>query len=739
MARKKAQTTNAPGISVGKDVSDSNIISGDRNRINQVINNFPAAPDPRLRAVPPAPPPYFAGREDERARLAKCLLSGEAVAITALHGMGGIGKTALAQKVAEDLLTGQAFPGGVLWWSLGPQPDAFAALSAWAAYFDPQANLTQLPPEARPAFVRAGLARLGRLCAVLDDVWDEESAQSLLAALPPGTAVLLTTRDADLAKALRCCVDDLPALPEDKCLQLLASLLGPLESHADAARDIARLTEGLPLALELIAGLADAPADLPALAEALRQAPQLDVLKLPGTEKREKSLEACFALSYTRLSAPLQMRFRALGVFPAPFDEAALFAVWGKDDAGYLKRLLRRSLLKKEESGLLRQHNLLHAYAAALLQRPTGEKNFAVQRHADYYLEQSWQAEQLYHQGHEHVLEGLRRFEALWPHLQAAYERSLPNAGQPLADRWLSDFPGKISYTLDLRLPPRRKIPLYESALVAARRLKDRFTEGVHLGNLGLAYWNLGEPRRAIAFYEQQLAIVREIGDRHGEGQALGNLGLAYADLGEPRQAIEFYEQDLVIASEIGDKRGEASVLTNLGLAFADLGKPRRAIEFYEQALVIAREIGDKRGEGVALGNLGLAYADLGEPRRAIEYYEQSLVIKREIGDKHSEGSSLGNLGVACKNLGEPRRAMEYYEQQLVIAREIGDKQGETIACWNIGDLLNEQGQFKRAAELMQVRVDYLRAIGHPGAEEAAKQVEKVRKKGEEQEAEKRE
>ena len=56
--------------------------------------------------------------------------------------------------------------------------------------------------------------------------------------------------------------------------------------------------------------------------------------------------------------------------------------------------------------------------------------------------------------------------------------------------------------------------------------------------------------------------------DRRGEGAALGNLGLAYADLGEVNKAIEFYKQVLVIAREIGDRRGEGSALGNLGNAY---------------------------------------------------------------------------------------------------------------------------------------------------------------------------
>ncbi len=71
------------------------------------------------------------------------------------------------------------------------------------------------------------------------------------------------------------------------------------------------------------------------------------------------------------------------------------------------------------------------------------------------------------------------------------------------------------------------------------------------------AYAELGDTHKAIEFYEQALIIAREISDRNSEGNVLGNLGNRYADLGDARKAIEFYEQALVIAREIGDRSGE--------------------------------------------------------------------------------------------------------------------------------------------------------------------------------------
>jgi tetratricopeptide (TPR) repeat protein len=182
-------------------------------------------------------------------------------------------------------------------------------------------------------------------------------------------------------------------------------------------------------------------------------------------------------------------------------------------------------------------------------------------------------------------------------------------------------------------------------------KVQDRTLKSIHLGNLGLAYSDLGEVRKAIDYYEQALKIAREIKDKEGEAINLGNLGEGYHALGEFRKAIKYHEQALLISRELQHKRKESASLGNLGSVYRTLGEVRKAIEHYEQALEISREIQDRRGEGTDLGNLGNAYSDLGEVRKAIEYYEQSLVIDREIQNPLGEGMALFNIALINDDL----------------------------------------------------------------------------------------
>jgi tetratricopeptide (TPR) repeat protein len=307
-------------------------------------------------------------------------------------------------------------------------------------------------------------------------------------------------------------------------------------------------------------------------------------------------------------------------------------------------------------------------------------------------------------QDHGRVREGL---QVLTSFLDAAVQAQMDR-------RFVGQLLGNLGNAYYRLGEVRKAIGYYEQALTILREIGDRQGEGAVLGNLGNAYADLGEVRKAIGYYEQRLTIAREIGDRQGEGAALGNLGLAYADLGEVRKAIGYYEQALAIDREIGDRQGEGNVLGNLGSAYYRLGEVRKAIGYYEQHLAIAREIGDRQGEGNVLGNLGSAYYRLGEVRKAIGYYEQHLAIAREIGDRQGEGNALGNLGNAYYRLGEVLKAIGYYEQHLAIAREIGDRQGEGAALGNLGNAYAALGEVEKAMTVLQQAQAIGAQIGDP-------------------------
>jgi len=706
-------------ISAGGDVNaDGDVVGRDKITTTNTTNitNYQEAPLAASPAAPPQPPAHFAGREATLEKLSQLLTSGENLAITAVQGMGGIGKTALAQKLAERVRA--HFPGGVLWWTLGPSPDVFTALDVWARHAEPRADLSALPEaRARAAVVRSLLAKLGRLCVMVDDVWQEEAARILLEAAPPNAPILLTTRDGDVAKALRCRLERIEQLTEAECVAVLANLLGELGEHEAAAREMARLTDGLPLAVELLAGLADAPADLPALAQQLRAQPTLKVLKLPRGEMREKSLEACLALSYNALDTETQRRFRALGVFaPAPFDEEAILTVWNEslsasnDLSETIRTLTRRALLTKTPAGRYTQHALLRAYALALLAR-ANEQEAAAARHADYYRkfakEKHW-----------------REVENTFEQIEQGWEWVQTHKPEHIVP-----FVGAVQRFLNTRGRPLEELRWLEVGLKQAQAAAQRKDEGTLLNNIARVYDALGQREKALTQYEQALAIMREVGDRSGEGTTLNNIAAVYSALGQKEKALEQYEQALAIMREVGDRSGEGTTLNNIARVYDALGQREKALTQYEQALAIMREVGDRSGEGATLNNIAAVYSALEQKEKALAQFEQALAIIREVGDRSGEGTTLNNIGLVYSALGQKEKALVQFEQALAIIREVGDRSGEGITLWNIGDLLEKENRLPEAEVALGQAVELLTQVQSPDAIYAQKWLDRVRQK----------
>jgi len=666
------------------------------------ISSSDAATPTQLHQIP-RPPADFTGREDElRELLAEIEVGG--VTISGLQGMGGIGKTALALKLVE--LLKPRYPDAQFFLDLkgaSTQPLTVAeALAHVVRAYHPAAKLPESESELRGLYLSVLEGR--RALLLMDNAANSAQVEPLIP--PAGCLLLVTSRQHFTVPGLA--AKDLDKLSAADARELLLTIAPRIETHAD---EIATLCGHLPLALRLAAT---------AMVNYRNLSPANYVRRLRDRQQRLQLIDASLTLSYELLSETLRERWRWLAVFPDTFAGDAGAAVWEVqvDEAlNILGELMATSLVEwNETSGRYRLHDLARLFADEKLsadEQAIGQKRFAT-----HYKNVLAAAKELYKEGGESLLRGLTLFDLEWGNIQAGHAWVAARADTTDADviRLGMAYPSAGVYVLNLRQHSREQIRWLEIALAAAKRLQDREGEGIALGNLGIAYKNLGEIRRAIQFNENALLIHQEVGDRRAESAVLGNLGLAYAALGETHRAVQFHEKALLIDREIGDRRGEGADLGNLGLAYKDLGETHRAIQLFEQYLTIAREIGDRRGEGNALNNLGIAHNDLGEIDRAIQFFEKALLIDREIGDRRGEGNVLGNLGVAYKNLAEPRRAIQFYEQRLTIAREIGDRRGEGNALWNMSLALDQLGERAQAIQYAEQALAIYKQIEAPYA-----------------------
>ncbi|HEV3038138.1 MAG TPA: tetratricopeptide repeat protein [Candidatus Angelobacter sp.] len=673
----------------GINITDSNVKAHDFvghdniTNITNTLNAFKPAKDSAALYQLPSPPADFTGRTDELAELLQAVKKG-GVTISGLHGMGGVGKTALALKLAEQLKPDYTY--GQFYLDLkGVNKDALTPKEAMAHVVRAYDFTAQLPEgEAEVAALYRSVLHGKKALLLMDNARDARQVEPLLP--PSGCLLLVTSRRHFTLPGL--VEKNLDALPPGDAEALLLEIAPRIaDAGTECVANLARLCGYLPLALRSVGSV---------LKERINLSPAGYARKLEDTSKRRQELsqvDVSLQASYELLAGELQKRFCALAVFPDTFDLAAAAAIWeAEQDAAEedLGELLLYSLVSFDAvTTRYHLHDLVRWFADGRL--PAKERQVLASSHARHYLNVIETAHRLYERGGESVIKGLALFDLEWGNIQAAqaWAASLAMHDDTAAEL-CSAYPNTGGYLLLLRQHPRERIGWLEPALAAARRLKDRAGEAAALGNLGLAYFDVGEYRRAIEYHEQRLQIDRDTGDRLGESRALGNLGIAYDSLGEYRRAIEYHEQHLQITRDIGDRLGEGRALGNLGLAYYSLGEHRRAVEYHEQHLQIARDIGDRVGEGRALGNLGIAYDSLGEYRRALEHYEQRLQIARDIGHRDGEGHALWNSSLALDQMGNraeaianAEAALRVYEQiELPFASSVRDQ----LAKWRAED-----------------------------------------------------
>jgi hypothetical protein len=239
----------------------------------------PIPPLGPLLTMVPSLPPHFQPRRKDLERLVELVLEDvqrptvltSTRQVSAVQGMGGIGKSVLAAAFARATATRRACTDGVIWLTLGPQPDIVKCMSqvgtAWGEDLHHFATLET---------AQARLPRVleGKVCLlVLDDVWQLGHSTPFVNALGPRCRLLITTRDAGLGRALGAQEHRLDLLNPVAALQLLADWLGvSAEALPLAANEVTRRCGYLPLALALCGALARDGVPLWDLLDALEEA-----------------------------------------------------------------------------------------------------------------------------------------------------------------------------------------------------------------------------------------------------------------------------------------------------------------------------------------------------------------------------------------------------------------------------------------------------------------------------------
>ncbi len=628
--------------------------------------------------------------------------------ISAIAGMAGVGKTALAVQWAHQVA--DRFPDGQLYVDLrGYDPGhPVPAAGALAGFLRSLGMAEQdIPAETaeRAARYRSLLARR-RMLIVIDNARDVEQVRPLLPGSPSCMAVV-TSRDAlaglvarDGARRL-----DLGLLPPAEAVGLLRALIGErVDAEPEATAALAGYCARLPLALRVAAERAAASPGLSladVAAELADQQERLDLLDAAGD--RLTAVRVVFSWSLRHLDHKAARAFRLLGLHPgADFDVYAAAALTGttlRQARWLLSALARAHLIQPAGTGRYGMHDLLRAYAAdqATEEDSEQERGAALTRLFDHYLATA-------------AVAAVTLFRAD-PDQPAPYRPPgpVPPVTSPAtALAWLdahrSTLVAVAAHAADHGWPGHAiglaatifryldvghftdAAAIHGHARRAAARAGDRAAEAAALTMLGAADAAQGHLHRATRHLEQALTLYRADGDRTGEARALGHLGMADYCRGHYQQSAGRHRAALAIYLEIGDQAGEARALHGLGVIDLRQGRYEQAAGLLLRSLALFHDVGLRSGEALVLGNLGELELRQGHYVQATGHLRRSLGLGREIGSRLCQARALACLGVAELRQGRQRQAIGHLQRSLALHSQAGNCSGQAEALNGLGE-----------------------------------------------------
>ncbi|MFY1691184.1 AfsR/SARP family transcriptional regulator [Plantactinospora sp. WMMB782] len=619
------------------------------------------------------------------------------VAISALSGMAGVGKTALtlhwAHRVAGH------FPDGQLYANLRGYDDADLVSPADALLGFLEA--LGVPHDRIPASVAArtglyrGLLASRRMLVILDNARDSAQVRPLL----PGAGscvVVVTSRDQlGGLVAAECAVPlTLDVLTPDESMSLLASRLGAnrLGAEPAAAAGIIAATGRLPLALSMVAArIATHPSfPLDAFAAELHGAEaRLDALA-NGDARR------VFSWSYLALRGDSARLFRLLGLHPGPDltadAAAALAGVPVPAVVPALRELTRLHLLTEHVPGRYAFHDLLRGYAAELADSSEHADEQVATRHRlyDHYLHNAYPAALLL-QPQWAPIDPVPRLPTYAGRPATAHDGALAwfaaeqhvlfrLVGQA-AETGFEAYAWQLAWTLNTFLAPRglwqEQLATQQVGLVAAEKIDDVAGQAATNRLLARAFTRLGQYDTAEYRLRCALELHERLGDPTGQAQTLHN----YCELcylcGRLDEALTHGREALRLYRLAGNGAGEARTLNAIGWLHASSGDYAQAIASCTEALAQQRRSGDRNGQAATLDSLGFAYDRLGEPDRAVSCYEQAVQLFRDSADRYHEAETLIRLGETREALTDLPGAAAAWRRAAQIYDELGDPAAE--------------------------------------------------------------
>jgi non-specific serine/threonine protein kinase len=615
----------------------------------------------------------------------KTLLRSAGVKLLTLTGIGGTGKTTIAEAVASDMLA--EFSHGVFFVELAAvtQPELVVSSIAQTLGIKESGSksvLAVLKEYLRDRHVLLVLDNFEQVLAAAERIAE------LLMAGP--LKILVTSREVLQLSAERIFVVAPLALPSGDRRESLADLqefesvklfverarsARPgfilTEENSEIVVEICRRLDGLPLAIELAAARMKILS-----ADSIRAKLENSLKLLKGGPRdlpaRQQTVRGAIEWSYDLLTDEEKRLFRQLSVFAGGFrlEDAEAICDGGLTDntevLDLIESLVNKSLLisksQADQELRFRMLTIIREYAGEVLEM-SGEAEDMRERHAICFLAL---AEADLYLDPEKATPWINRLREERYNLRAALRWSLANDPE-IAARLAAAL--RHSWILQGYLTEGRE--WLEAALKRANEIPASLRRQILIAFASMAQLQ-GDRERARNLYEEGMADARAAGDLRQLARATRGLAATAYLQGDFKAARAYVEEALRISRELNDKSAIAASLNRLG--------------------------------DVARTEENYAAAEM--------HFQESVAILRKLGNRTALSNSVNNLAAVTFANGQYAKARELFGEALTLAQEFGDKIVISHALDGFAALAGEYGILRNAAQLAGAAEEIHRAIG---------------------------
>lgn len=658
------------------------------------------------------PTGVFVGRRHELAWLRERLCGAQAaqrtVAVCALQGMAGVGKSYLCDQFFEE--NRDEFPGGYVVLSLASarQPTVDSLLFELAARLRIDGPLDEQ--------VEAVTARLRqpRTLLHIENVDDEglgEATAELVRCLP-GCAILVSARQQDVGLSARLRWERLPisALSPAEALEQLRQEFReprtPIEGtqYATLVADVG----ALPLAIHLVAGRLTQGQRLDSLLLDLTR----QVLDRRAADPSERSRQVLRASVLASLHA-LEESVAADGdpLLPSTAVASALAGLAQGPAAGVGDSLAYAlcGLWAPAAEALL-----VRARGFSLVERIEGAHGVRWRMHPLIAAALSDGPNPLLPEG---GLVGLRawflaRFPEELPGERAASQGANTQAirdEEPALLHWLDRLPATeagavarvgnfYAYTCG---PYAAWSKLCRRGLAAAPSAEDR---SWLLLTLCQSHQSLGQLDEALAVAETRCELERERGNHKGHAVSLGLIADIHQARGNLDEALRIRRDEaLPIYEKLDEVRLRALTLGSIADIEQARGQLDEALRIRRsEELPVYERLGDWRERAVAMGKIADIYKARGDLDEALRIRQQEVLpVYQKVGDLRSCAVTMGKIADIFQTRGQLDEALRLRrEEELPVYDKLGDVRERAVSMGKIADICKARGDLDEALRI---------------------------------------